>query len=131
MVGCTLKNHDCSVFGVYNINSLVFPCTYFCYIIIYMHVLALVPGLLNFCFLCIVKTCTERGRPGTEVIHVHVCTVSTLNRSCSLTHLYQFQEALWCGVVVPPLIGQVHFTRFIDAAVHVGHEATDGVAHFR
>ena len=94
-----------------------------------MHVLALVPGLLNFCLLCIVKTRTERERPGTEVILY--CTVSTLNRSCSLTHLYQFQEALWCGVVVPPLIGQVHFARFIDAAVHVGHEATDGVAHFR
>ena len=40
---------------------------------------------------------------------------------------YEFQEALWCGIVVSPLIGQILFAHLIHTLVHISHESTDGL----
>ena len=46
----------------------------------------------------------------------------------TLTHTHQFQKALGCGVVVPPLIGEIDLAYLVDAAVNEGHVMTDGAA---
>lgn len=39
---------------------------------------------------------------------------------------YQFQKALWCGVVVSSFIGKVEFAHVVDTAMSKGHEFADG-----
>ena len=36
----------------------------------------------------------------------------------------QFKEALWCGVVVSPLISEVHFTHLIHTLMYIRHKLT-------
>ena len=52
--------------------------------------------------------------------------------SSGLNHTtHKFQEALGCGIVVSPFIGQILLAHFIHTGVHKGHETADGWAKVR